>query len=362
MTQSEGQVTAVELAKLIQHISRLPALPSTFQARLQETKGTKPWLMCLDMKDWVWLSKAYYGKPQPGASEALEQLTAAVESRSVVVPISSVNLIEVSEIGNDERRKKLAHFMVELARNHTLIDHELVCEHELGTALSRNYLGREPTLMLRSELLRWGIIWASGVHALPDVVGSPNDQLLRHEAMLHPMISARALGSLTTRQETVEGLDLDQRYKMLDEILRKETASLSEQQRWEFESGHTLLHGPVAERLKRAANALGLNWTAVAAWLESDAVRAEFMQSVPSLAVNFRLRATRNRNHQHATDENDLKDLLFLSAVIPYADIVVTEKSWGSVAKAGKLGERYNTRICLNVPEGLRTLAGLGSS
>jgi hypothetical protein len=122
-----------------------------------------------------------------------------------------------------------------------------------------------------------------------------------------------------------------------------------------------LTEGAVGSQLRVAASSLGISWNELTDWLVTDANRVLFMQSVGSLAVNFKLRFARDRNAEHRTDRNDLKDLMFLSSVIPHADIVVTEKSWGSIANAAKLGQEFGTRICLNVNDAATVVGRLVS-
>ena len=49
--------------------------------------------------------------------------------------------------------------------------------------------------------------------------------------------------------------------------------------------------------------------------------------------------------------KNDFLDLMYLAAMIPYCDVVVTEKKWVDLAHQAKLDKLYNTKLFCNIQQ-----------
>lgn len=68
------------------------------------------------------------------------------------------------------------------------------------------------------------------------------------------------------------------------------------------------------------------------------------MLSVPPFDVVSQLFA-RKRKQGSAIRPGDIFDVEHYALAIPYADAVVTEKTWAEVIRQQKLGERYGTKV-----------------
>jgi hypothetical protein len=79
--------------------------------------------------------------------------------------------------------------------------------------------------------------------------------------------------------------------------------------------------------------------------LADEKRRREFFNAIPQLHVQSVLTLTRDRNRDASPDRNDLKDLFFLGVALPYADFMVTEKSWGHLSRASKVSAHYRTEV-----------------
>ena len=69
------------------------------------------------------------------------------------------------------------------------------------------------------------------------------------------------------------------------------------------------------------------------------------LSETPSFYVNTTLTFEILNSKDRKFTGNDYYDISFLSAAIPYCDIVITEISWASIAKKYKLHTKYNTKI-----------------
>ena len=81
----------------------------------------------------------------------------------------------------------------------------------------------------------------------------------------------------------------------------------------------------------------------------------DFMQSVPSFHVRTALLYEILNNKSHPIKLNDNKDISFLSAAVPYCDVVITERTWVHIIKKNKLDVKYGT-IVSNTLECLSSL------
>jgi hypothetical protein len=120
-------------------------------------------------------------------------------------------------------------------------------------------------------------------------------------------------------------------------------AGLDESTRREAEYRALFASGTTAEKLFAVADELEADREALTSWLNSNVVA--FAEAVPSIDVSSRLLLARDRNPDHKTHQNDLLDLAFLEAAIPYGNIVVTENSWAHLANAEGLDRRYETTV-----------------
>ncbi len=87
---------------------------------------------------------------------------------------------------------------------------------------------------------------------------------------------------------------------------------------------------------------LGLNWTSVSD-LDASLVR-NIIANVPILNVEREL-VVRLESQPRGITENDLRDMIAFTTVLPLADVVVAEKPFVSLARQARLGERYGTTM-----------------
>lgn len=339
---------------LVLELQNAAVLPSASLVKLSGTKGSSPKLVCLDFKDWINLSQAHYGMSTKHA-DALRTLKEAVADGRIVLPISSINVMEAHAITNDEQRKRLAKVMVDLSSNHALVDHVAIRKREMFDAVVTVYK-RGSSTAPRADMVRWGISNAAGFERV-QAVGAPHQlQALLDEVIMHPLSSERALGEIHSDEATKAGYEMDERWCEAVEQVRHDTAHLSVAEQLEFETLYTLREGHTGEMIRTIAEGLGVPRERLADWLELASNRIAFIERVPSLFVSFTLRRSRDPNPQQRMKRNDLRDLLYLSATIPYADYVVTDRAWAhAVARTG-IGQRYGTVVCRDLPALLKAL------
>ena len=74
----------------------------------------------------------------------------------------------------------------------------------------------------------------------------------------------------------------------------------------------------------------------------SGAIR-EFVRSVPVADVHCQLRVYRHSNLEFPIEQHDYTDMHTLALVVPYCDVVVTERRWAHAIRQTKLDRKYQT-------------------
>ena len=108
---------------------------------------------------WVWveLSKVHYNTSQdPAAAAALASIRDAVSSKRAVAPIATTNLDEAAKHTDQERRKRLAAFMVDLCGNFSCLAPAVTRDHQIDCAVEKHMA--VPALpSIRPNLVHWGL-------------------------------------------------------------------------------------------------------------------------------------------------------------------------------------------------------------
>jgi hypothetical protein len=339
-----------EMKQLIREICALDAPPSTRAARLGD-KGTFPKLLALDMNAWIYLSRAHYGRAEhPSHVAALESIRRAAAAGGVVAPVFPMNLTEVTDISAGDRRARLAAFMVSLSGNHSIVYSGTIRDREIHDAIQRCYLGRTQSSDIRTRILHWGVAAAVGIGGIEISTASESGvpaalQLVVDEVSRHPRISELSLASVFSKEDTAHCRELDKNAAEAMARARDGCVNLTWDERLAAETWKLLQGGTVRGAIDRMLAFNGLPPDPFFSQLADEKRRREFFNAIPQLHVQSVLTLTRDRNRDASPDRNDLKDLFFLGVALPYADFVVTEKSWGHLSRASKVSAHYRTEV-----------------
>lgn len=351
-------------ARVQQRIGRGEAAPSI---EIPRQKDGFPKVLCLDMNQWIYLSRVHYGKTQDAELvRALEAIRAGVASGRLVVPVMQANVLEASEAARNDRgrRQRLATFMIDVSRNSCIVHPRQMLQMELERAVLKHFLGREAEVFPRDKLVRWGVHDAvrmsatalSGHDVLrelgPDAAeGIPAEvaailPALLDQVHLEPELSVLAIVDALDAETIEEGRHTDQR-----------AAAALERARGSDDRATRLrvLMGEDAGELRSVLLHRGVEPPEFSRWL--DGHLEAFIEDVPSVDVATRLIMARDRNRDARADRNDMKDMFFLEQAVPYANVVVTENSWSALAASEGLDARFSTRVLPNlrtIPELLR--------
>jgi hypothetical protein len=340
-TMSEQEDTVAAACASVRR--RLQNGPNEFAAarsiRLPADKAAFPKLVVLDTNHWIALARVHHGRSQDAvAVDALVALRAATKERRILIPITDINLGEASGSENEDRRKRLAEFMVDLSGNFSLSSHLHAAPIEIGNAIASVYQHGTLSVPARTQLIRWGVLHAVGVH--PVTAGNPQIDQFLNDVLDYPEVSVSAM---------VHAANRDLLYKINRaeaEAMRRADAIRQLDQQMDVEQRHRLeLSNLNTDVLDRLLQALGIDATVFHAWLGADDHCARFWHAVPGIDVLLTLFLERDRSLDAKTHRNDGRDLSLLKIAVPYANIVMSERLWAHLTNKTGLATKYGTEV-----------------
>jgi hypothetical protein len=315
---------------------------------LPDSKDDFPKLLYLDQNKWIDLSRAHYRHPKGEPfREALAAVQKAVEIGKLVVPFSAVNIVEMENDSDAERRERLARFMVDLSCNRTILPVMPVRCWEIRNAVHA-YYGRPEPGCIRRSVVREGIENALAMRFR--ISGLPAE------------VEAAALQYANSTEQSVEFLvDCGDDRGSSEQLREKEAATLEFQEKVRDRYGNELIKDNdwrrVAELFNHLCNreeahalaaALQEIGFTVQAFIESFATAAqfeEFFAGVHTLEVKLTLTLARDQDLVRRIDQNDARDLHWLSMALPYSNLVVSENYWGHMIRSCGLDAKYGTTV-----------------
>jgi hypothetical protein len=334
ITPETEAVTLKVTERVLARLARGEGPPSR---SIPRDKRQFPKLLCLDQNKWIDLARAHYGRKDGAAFvDALAALREAIANGRLMVPIMSSNLLEVSEPNDEDRRRRLAQFMVDTSGNHSFLKPDPVARLQIQRAIRTMYLHQDVELFPREKLVAWGVEYALGKQA----TGEP----FLVQALLEPENSVLALVHAVDREGVAAGRQMDERAANASRIAR---AGGYRPERRAEELTNLFASGSFADKLYGVVDRLGIDRAVFVRWLEQH--QDAFASAIPDVDVQVRLMLARDRNEQHATHRNDLKDFIFLSVAVPYGNVVVTENSWTHLIQADGMDQQYGTIVLSDV-------------
>ena len=344
-------------------------------------------LVYLDLNHWINLSKCKSGhKDRQRYSGAFYACAAAVDEGSALFPISLSTMMEINAIRDPQQRLWLRWTIEKLSRFRAVLPRAVTAALEFEQVLA-NRLDR---VRLRPAPLRYvgvGVGWLAGRSVAPSVVdGQGRD------------VTAEVLPSL--RPEVRRMLDPEFMSYMLTGMAIEGPANPSEEadlraRGWnpqaltDMMEDRALLESQFVNDLTEyiATDPSGVNWrrgrlrdvitcrelfhetneTFSAVLVQQDltfqdvfdnsetpsAIRHNrcITDAMPTFDVAVTLKASYHRNPNHDWTRNDIFDIDAMSTVLPYCNVVVTDKAIASHVDRTQLAGRLNTTILSNLDD-----------
>lgn len=329
------------------------ALPAV---TLPVSKADFPKVLCLDMMHWVALSRAHHSArdPTPEAIAALDAIRSATKKNRLVVPVLASNVHEAMEHENEEVRKRLALFMVNLSNNFSMVNHMVTEDQEIARAIENHIVGTSTLPPVRPTIVQWGFTAAALGRDINPKTKNKRKAVLLQQFSKEPEISVASLVAARDPEAIKAIRQREQESLALMESARETDKHLSRVERWSRALYHVLKdgHGRLPETIGAHLAARGLSRGTYLRLLEDPERRLRFIGDLTQYYVKWMLFYERDRSRDERYQANDYKDGSFLAQAIAYANVVVTEKRWTQHANNTGVAEQYATQV-------LKSLKGL---
>ena len=359
-------------------------LPYTFPLNLRRS-GVR--LVYLDLNHWINLSKCVSGhKDGPRYRTAFDACVAAVSEGTTEFPMSLPLIMEIHAIRKPQQRLWLRRVMERISRWRAVLPRGVIASLEFEQVLA----ARLGNMRLRTAPLDYvgnGVGWASGYRIYPSVIDEQGkDVTVETFSRMPPGIrmtfAPRYISDLLTKM-TIEGpanAAAEQELRangwnpeglrdMYDRRLRLETqlvADIDELQandsspvNWrkgrlrDAVSGRELIY-EANETFGTVLNQQGLEVEDVFDMSETPNARQHnrsITDVMPTFDVSVTLKASYHRNPNHRWRRNDLFDIDAMSTVLPYCDVVLTDRAMKSHIDRSQLASRLNTKVLASLNE-----------
>lgn len=335
-----------------------------------------PKLVYLDLNWWIGLSKCHSGHPQGSRyAEALNACLDAAAAGRAVFPFSELIFMEITNIGQHRQRRNLREVLEAVSGFRVVTSRTIIMELELDSMLNE-HLGHYDSGFNEVDYLDWGVMRALGKDGTPRIVdengnevtaGTGDASALGFGSVDYATFQANA--ELVLNRMVLDGPSPEEEAAMANLGWQPRPTRYSVEQNAAFEQElvEMLDVDPYwrAERLRDVVTAreFRLNYNSML-WTQLNArgvtlneafptvdVSRESFDSMPSCDVAVTLKTCYHQNPQHRWKRNDLYDVDAMAQVVPYCDVVATDKAACSHIKRSGLAERLGTTVIANFDE-----------
>lgn len=327
-----------------------------------------PKIVYLDLNHWIGLAKAATRHQDAGPyAELLSNCRAAQASGDAVFPLSETHYFEMSRIKDPRQRYQVAAVMEELSEFLTVLGLSPIRRLELATTLDV-FLSPFDPIYQEVPLLGAGFSHAFGrrgeFRVRDSITGADLTAIMRERigVDLHDSIMAdvdlqlnrsilrgptdaevAGLRSCGWNPEAIHAY-ADQRAQQE----REQAARLDQHPRWRRGRLRDVVSAreviiellPMVEEIAAARGML----LAEVLRDDRDLFRLIF-GSMPSLDVAIGLKTSMHRDANRRWTTNDISDIDALANVVPYCDVVLTEKSAHTLLTACRLDTKMKTTV-----------------
>ena len=359
-------------------------LPYTFPLNLRRS-GVR--LVYLDLNHWISLSKCLSGHQDgPRYKTVFDACVTAVTNRHAEFPMSLPSIMEIHAIRNRQQRLWLRRAMERICQWRSVLPRDVTASLEFEQVLAAR-LGNMRQRTAPLDYVGNGAGWASGRRIRPSVVDDQGRNVTtetfsrmppglrmfftpKHKSDLLAKMTIEGPKNPSEEQELrADGWNPDGLRDMYDHRVRLETqlfTALDEYQardsspvNWrkgrlrDVVSARELVH-EINETFSTVLNQQGLEVEDVFDMSGTPSAlrhNRRISDVMPTFDVAVTLKATYHRNPNHPWKRNDLFDIDAMSTVLPYCDVVVTDKAMASHINQTKLARRLNTTVLASLDD-----------
>ena len=276
-------------------------------------------IVYLDQLHWVTLAQQVWAPEKVAARErqAAERLIELSEARLITIPLSSGNLIEMSQL-DGKRRRHLATTMLRLSRGWQMRNPIAVRGEEL-----RRVLSREAPVLPNVFTLDPGAMFAEGIEPPDPIQDLPPEwqqtfqALTTVNSMVATVIEDKKIISIEGREKAALWAQI---HGNLATYMRDDCTPREHKR----SSALTALLTDLRQEIGAAANDVAISQDDFSHWLQEDL--EEDLARLPYLGRHHEVIHRRLSNADEKWEANDLVDINYLCCAAGYADVMVGEK------------------------------------
>lgn len=347
------------------HAAVMPSSP------LRGLQGSRP-TVYLDQWVWIKLAQADNGTGSAEMESALQELRKAAAS-GVAFPLSGTHYSETLAITDPQQRLKIARTVASVSFMRTLRSPHHLVRHQLLTAM-HEHIGRPAFRPPPIEVLHTGVHWAfKGEKVRGFVIKGPDGKLADvGDSLPFSLVDMNQYGEMRllagARDEDIESLR-KKGYK-------PEAAAARFLTRVEFESDFAarLRSGDIKPKSSKelrvwiqarevmhehidlltelfAEYRISIEKTFGPFGKQSRQKMTRFFDAVPSVQVAVDLKTHLHRNQEKTWTANAVRDIDFLSAAVPYCDVVIADKEMTNLLTRSSTAFELGTTVVRKIAD-----------
>lgn len=320
---------------------------------LMHKKPNKPLVVYLDQNKWIDLGLAYYQKSRGVRfGKTLQRMRDAVKQKTARFPFSRVHILETMKMGDIERRKRLAQVIAEFSEGWTIAPPEKITPVEFNMAAATVF--NRPFVISSPVVFGRGIEFSLGTPVYAPVfietLNSSNEMRRKKGIQMLALFLSSPIEDLRKPGIDKYNASMNAIANEADQIRNLVKGENKDMRYRAFTARQILEHlNSKPDELIAMFTSLGVGPDDLFN-LGADKLVGLY-ENTPTMDVMMNLRIQRNHQFEKAIEPNDLNDFSFLSVVIPYCDIVVTEKQWVELAKRKGFDQKYQTVLLSDLEE-----------
>jgi hypothetical protein len=300
-------------------------------------------IVYLDQNKWIDLSRAVKCPAEyPELRTVLETLVEEAKARRAILPLTSTNIYETHKINDPQRRRDIAFVQATLSQGLVFRGRHKRLETEVTDVL-RGAFGLEPVpreqnWFLSNVFFESTLEWDDPRHvsAISERVVNairrdPPRFLFQYLTETPEDVRFSAVSKFSEGSEKL---------RQLVEERRKRDANESLSMRRRIHSALLMINE--LDLILGIARNAGIPVTTDDEIIRANARR--IINEVPTYFIEREI-ALRIEAQTRPIEENDFRDMQSFCAVVAYADAVVAENQFSSLAKQAGLDKKYGTRI-----------------
>ncbi|MER9950377.1 hypothetical protein [Mesorhizobium sp. M0047] len=314
----------------------------------------------LDQNKWIELARAVKRPDDyPNLQSLPGRLRQEVDAGRLRLPLTFSNIYETHKINNPERRADLAFMQAFLSRGFVfrgrLLRRQLEIRQTIAKLLEIALDPPDGDWFLSTVFFEGAAEWgAFGQHVgiserfIEFIRAKPAESLYAYLIRTPDDVRTAAVRRFSAGSERLRAMVEDRRERHANEPLSMRRKIYS-----------ALMMIEDIDLILAQAGNVGAAWKQVADIGSSNARR--IMNDVPAYYIEREI-AVRLEAQNRPIEENDFRDMQSFCAVIPYANLVIGENQFVSLARQAGLDQKYGTRLATNLSALVETVDGWSSS